>query len=93
MGSWGGTIREYAEMWGVGEDEEEIQERLEELQWFITVVLGVSRWKKDRPLKSDAFLYVHYFTSEISSNDFEQSLHGHLGTFTPFNPAPPQTDS
>lgn len=54
----GGIIREYAEQWTVGTGEIEIQQRMEELTWFVTATFGLGGWKKDRKFKADFFLCV-----------------------------------
>ncbi|QRW21172.1 hypothetical protein RhiXN_06161 [Rhizoctonia solani] len=57
-------IREYASLWKVSEDEKEIQERVEELAWLVTLMFGIGGWKKDREFKADFFL-VHLVTSDL----------------------------
>lgn len=52
----GNIIREYAEQWTVGTEEEEIQQRVEELTWFVTAAFGIGGWKKDRQFKADFWL-------------------------------------
>lgn len=54
--STGDIIREYAELWTVEEDEKVIQERVEELQWFVTTAFGLGGWRKDKKFKADFFL-------------------------------------
>lgn len=54
--SSGEILREYAALWTVGTGKEEIQERVEELQWFVTVVFGLGGWKKGRDFRADFFL-------------------------------------
>ncbi|KAG8743557.1 hypothetical protein FRC11_013852 [Ceratobasidium sp. 423] len=60
----GGIIREYASLWKVSEDENEIQERVEELAWLVALMFGMGGWKKDRNFKADFFL-VHLVTSDL----------------------------
>ncbi|CAE6434335.1 unnamed protein product [Rhizoctonia solani] len=60
----GDIIREYASLWKVSEDENEIQERVEELAWLVAVVFGLGGWKKDQKFKADFFL-VHLVTSDL----------------------------
>ncbi|CUA72972.1 Oxidoreductase AflY [Rhizoctonia solani] len=60
----GGIIREYAALWTIKEDEKEIQERVEELNWLVTLLFGVGGWKKDRAFRADFFL-VHLVTSNL----------------------------
>ncbi|KAF8597037.1 hypothetical protein BDV93DRAFT_562709 [Ceratobasidium sp. AG-I] len=60
----GEILREYAELWTVGSGKEEIQERVEELQWFVAVLFGLGGWKKDRAFRADFFL-VHLVTSDL----------------------------
>ncbi|KAG8681544.1 hypothetical protein FRC11_000991, partial [Ceratobasidium sp. 423] len=36
----GGIIREYASLWTINEDEKDIQDRVEELNWFVTLLFG-----------------------------------------------------
>jgi len=62
--SVGEIIREYAQLWTVVEDEKVIQERVEELQWFVTTAFGLGGWRKDKPFKADFFL-VHLVTSDL----------------------------
>ncbi|KAG9118339.1 hypothetical protein FRC07_007201, partial [Ceratobasidium sp. 392] len=62
--STGEIIREYAELWTVEENEKVIQERVEELQWFVTTAFGLGGWKKDKKFKADFFL-VHLVTSDL----------------------------
>jgi hypothetical protein len=52
----GAIIRKYAELWTIREAEAEIQERLEELQWFVTMVFSVGGWSRDKPFKSNFYL-------------------------------------
>jgi hypothetical protein len=56
VNSVGDIIREYASLWKVGEDEKEIQERVEELAWLVAVMFGMGGWKKDKNFKADFFL-------------------------------------
>ncbi|CAE6420615.1 unnamed protein product [Rhizoctonia solani] len=60
----GGIIREYASVWTIDEDEKHIQERVEELNWFVTLLFGIGGWKKDRAFRADFFL-VHLVTSNL----------------------------
>ncbi|CCO35038.1 hypothetical protein BN14_09151 [Rhizoctonia solani AG-1 IB] len=64
VNSVGDIIREYASLWKVGEDEKEIQERVEELAWLVAVMFGMGGWKKDIKFKADFFL-VHLVTSDL----------------------------
>jgi hypothetical protein len=56
MNSAGDIIREYASLWTVSENEKEIQERVEELAWFVTLLFGAGGWKKGRDFRADFFL-------------------------------------
>ncbi|ELU38606.1 hypothetical protein AG1IA_07374 [Rhizoctonia solani AG-1 IA] len=58
INSVGDIIREYASLWKVSEDEKEIQERVEELAWLVTLMFGIGGWKKD-PYR------VHLVTSDL----------------------------
>ncbi|CAE6463738.1 unnamed protein product [Rhizoctonia solani] len=60
----GGILREYASLWTITEDENDIQQRIEELNWFVTLLFGVGGWNKDKRFKANFFL-VHYVTSNI----------------------------
>lgn len=60
----GGIIREYASLWTINEDENDIQERVEELNWFVTLIFGLGGWKKDRAFRAGFFL-VHFVTSNL----------------------------
>jgi len=64
LGSVGDIIREYASLWVVNANEKEIQERVEELSWFVAVAFGLGGWKKDRDFRADFFL-VHLVTSNL----------------------------
>ncbi|QRV93547.1 hypothetical protein RhiJN_21565 [Ceratobasidium sp. AG-Ba] len=64
LDSTGDIIREYAELWTVEEDKKVIQDRVEELQWFVTTAFGLGGWKKGKPFKADFFL-VHLVTSDL----------------------------
>ncbi|KAG8742800.1 hypothetical protein FRC10_000910 [Ceratobasidium sp. 414] len=64
LDSTGDIIREYAELWTVDEDEKVIQERVEELQWFVTTAFGLGGWRKDKRFKADFFL-AHLVTSDL----------------------------
>ncbi|KAG8680677.1 hypothetical protein FRC09_018053 [Ceratobasidium sp. 395] len=64
MDNKGDIIREYAQLWTVEEDEKIIQERVEELQWFVATAFGLGGWKKDKKFKADFFL-VHLVTSDL----------------------------
>lgn len=56
MNNGGHVIRKHAEQWTVGTGEEEIQQAVEELTWFVTAIFGVGGWKKDRKFKADFWL-------------------------------------
>ncbi|CAE6505590.1 unnamed protein product, partial [Rhizoctonia solani] len=60
----GTIIREYAILWTIEENEKDIWERVEELNWFVTLIFGVGGWKKDRAFRADFFL-VHLVTSNL----------------------------
>ncbi|EUC53970.1 DUF4243 family protein, partial [Rhizoctonia solani AG-3 Rhs1AP] len=60
----GAIIREYATLWTIKENEKDIRERVEELNWFVTLIFGVGGWKKDRAFRADFFL-VHLVTSNL----------------------------
>ncbi|KDN46735.1 hypothetical protein RSAG8_04115, partial [Rhizoctonia solani AG-8 WAC10335] len=60
----GGILREYASLWTINEDERDIQERIEELNWFVTLIFGVGGWKKGKPFTANFFL-AHYVTSNL----------------------------
>lgn len=64
MGNAGDIIKEYASLWTVSDNEKEIQERVEELAWFVAVIFGMGGWKKDRDFRADFFL-VHLVTSDL----------------------------
>ncbi|CAE6397611.1 unnamed protein product [Rhizoctonia solani] len=58
----GGIVREYASLWTIKEDENDIQARLEELDWLVALLFGVGGWKKNVPFR--AHLYIaHMVTS------------------------------
>ncbi|KAJ1299807.1 hypothetical protein OPQ81_000706 [Rhizoctonia solani] len=60
----GGIIREYASLWTISEDEKDIRERVEELNWFVTLLFGVGGWNKRRGFRANFFL-AHLVTSNI----------------------------
>ncbi|CAE6468158.1 unnamed protein product [Rhizoctonia solani] len=60
----GMILREYASLWTINKDEKDIQERIEEINWFVTLLFGVGGWKKDKSFSANFFL-VHYVTSNI----------------------------
>ncbi|CAE6495734.1 unnamed protein product [Rhizoctonia solani] len=60
----GGILREYASLWNVDDDDKDIQERVEELNWFVTLMFGIGGWKKDKPFTAN-FLLAHYVTSNL----------------------------
>ncbi|KAJ1299799.1 hypothetical protein OPQ81_000698 [Rhizoctonia solani] len=60
----GDIIKDYASLWKVSEEENEIQERVEELAWLVTLMFGLGGWKKDQDFKADFFL-VHLVTSNL----------------------------
>ncbi|CAE6470656.1 unnamed protein product [Rhizoctonia solani] len=60
----GGILREYASLWTIAEDEQEIQERVEELNWFVTLLFGVSGWNKSKGFRASFFL-AHLVTSNL----------------------------
>ncbi|CAE6495743.1 unnamed protein product [Rhizoctonia solani] len=60
----GGIIREYASLWTINEDEKDIQDRVEELNWFVTLLFGVGGWNKARGFRANFFL-AHLVTSNL----------------------------
>ncbi|KAF8597039.1 hypothetical protein BDV93DRAFT_513649 [Ceratobasidium sp. AG-I] len=60
-------VCEYAELWNFGSGKEEIEEMVEELQWFVAMLFEVGGWKKVRDFRADFFL-VHLVTSDFFEN-------------------------
>lgn len=60
----GGILREYASLWNITEGEQEIQERVEELNWFVTLLFGVGGWNKSKGFRASFFL-AHLVTSNL----------------------------
>ncbi|CAE7123720.1 unnamed protein product [Rhizoctonia solani] len=60
----GPILREYASLWTIKEDNDDIQARVEELNWFVALVFGASGWNKDKAFQADFFL-VHLVTSNL----------------------------
>ncbi|CEL60054.1 hypothetical protein RSOLAG1IB_09312 [Rhizoctonia solani AG-1 IB] len=58
----GAIVREYASLWTVQEDENDIRECVEELSWLVALLFGVGGWKKDTPFCANFFL-AHLVTS------------------------------
>ncbi|CEL56812.1 hypothetical protein RSOLAG1IB_08114 [Rhizoctonia solani AG-1 IB] len=60
--SVGPIIRDYVFLWRLGKDTQEIEERLEELTWCVTVIFGLGGFRDGKRFTADVFT-AHLVTS------------------------------